>query len=127
MVAINQETVAVCLLDDDAAILRATSRLLDSCGWKVKAFTSPVAFLEHASIHCPDVAVIDIIMPGMNGLEVQTRLRSVSPATRVIVLTGKDDSSVRRLAMDRGASAFFLKGVDSHELIAGVRAAAACN
>ncbi|MGE5208106.1 MAG: response regulator, partial [Alphaproteobacteria bacterium] len=107
MVALNHETVAVCLLDDDVAILKAMSRLLDSCGWKVEAFTDPIAFLEHASIHCPDVAVIDIIMPDMNGLEVQRRLRTVSPATRVIVLTGKDDPSVRRMAMDRGASAFF--------------------
>src|SRR5437867_11005454 len=91
MVALNKETVAVYLLDDDPSILKATSRLLDSAGWKFEAFTDPIAFLDQAAKQCPDVAVIDIIMPEMNGLEVQTRLRRVSPSTRVIVLTAKDD------------------------------------
>jgi FixJ family two-component response regulator len=122
MVALNKETVY--LLDDDSSILKSTGRLLDSAGWKVEAFTDPIAFLEHAAIHCPDVAVIDVLMPAMNGLEVQTRLRSISPSTRVIVLTAKDDPSVRRTAMNSGASAFYLKGVESGEFLAGIKAAA---
>jgi FixJ family two-component response regulator len=122
MIALNQETVY--LLDDDASILKSTGRLLDSAGWKVEAFTDPMAFLERAATHCPDVAVIDILMSDMNGLEVQTRLRRVSPSTRVIVLTAKDDPSVRRMAMTAGASAFFIKGVESGEFLAGVKAAA---
>src|SRR6266404_3243812 len=121
MVALNKETVY--LLDDDSSILKSTGRLLDSAGWKVEAFTDPIAFLEYAAIHCPDVAVIDVLMPAMNGLEVQTRLRSISPSTRVIVLTAKDDPLVRRTAMKSGASAFFLKGVESGEFLAGVKAA----
>ena len=122
MIALNTETVY--LLDDDSSILKSTGRLLDSAGWKVEAFTDPIAFLEQAAMHFPDVAVIDILMPDMNGLEVQTRLRRVSPSTRVIVLTGKDDPSVRRMAMNAGASAFFIKGVQSGEFLAGVKAAA---
>ena len=124
MVALTKETSAVYLLDDDHSILKATRRLLDSVGWKVEAFSDPIAFLEHAAIHCPELAVIDIVMPDMNGLEVQTRLRSISPSTRVIVLTAKDDPSVRRMAMNAGASAFFIKGVESGEFLAGVKAAA---
>ena len=126
MVALTKETSAVYLLDDDPSILKATRRLLDSVGWKVEAFSDPIAFLEHAAIHCPELAVIDIVMPDMNGLEVQTRLRCVSPSTRVIVLTAKDDPSVRRMAMNAGASAFFIKGVESGEFLAGVKAAAEC-
>ena len=122
MVALDKETVY--LLDDDSSILKSTGRLLDSAGWNVKAFTDPIAFLNQAEKHCPDVAVIDIIMPEMNGLEVQTRLRRVSPSTRVIVLTAKDDPSVRQIAINRGASAFFIKGVDSYEFLAGLKAAA---
>ena len=121
MVALEKETVY--LLDDDSSVLKSTGRLLDSVGWKVKAFTNPVAFLEQAATHFPDVAVIDILMPEMNGLEVQTRLRRVSPSTRVIVLTAKEDPSVRQVAMNRGASAFFIKGLDSGEFLAGVKAA----
>jgi len=124
MVALDKETIAVCLLDDDPSVLRATSRLLDSVGWKVNAFTNPTKFLEHAATHCPDVAIIDILMPEMNGLEVQTRLRRVSPSTGVVMLTAKDDPSVRRMAMNAGASAFFIKGVESGEFLAGVKATA---
>lgn len=124
MVALNKETLAVCLLDDDCSVLKATSRLLDSVGWQVNAFTSPNTFLEHAATHRPDLAIIDILMPEMNGLEVQARLRRVSPSTRVIVLTARDDPSVRRMAINAGASAFFVKGVESDEFLAGVQATA---
>lgn len=125
MVVLNKETVY--LLDDDCSIVKSTGRLLDSAGWNVEVFTDPIAFLEQAAMHCPDVAVIDIIMPQMSGLEVQARLRCVSPSTRVIVLTGKDDPSVRTMAMNAGASAFFVKGVESAEFLAGVKSATDSN
>jgi len=124
MIALNKETAAVYLLDDDPSILTATRRLLDSVGWNVQAFSDPIAFLEHAAIHCPELAVIDIAMPDMNGLEVQTQLHRVSPSTRVIVLTAKEDPSVRRMAMNAGACAFFIKGVESGEFLAAIKAAA---
>ena len=124
MVALSKETVAVSLLDDDRSVLKATSRLLDSVGWQVNAFTNPVTFLEHAATHRPDLAIIDILMPEMSGLEVQARLRRISPSTRVIVLTARDDPSVRRMAINAGASAFFIKGAESDEFLAGVKATA---
>jgi FixJ family two-component response regulator len=124
MVALSKKGLAVYLLDDDSSVLKSTGRLLDSAGWKVEVFTDPMAFLEQAALHSPDIAVIDMLMPEMSGLEVQTRLRSVSPSTRVIVLTAKDDPSVRRIAMNAGASAFFIKGVESCEFLAGIKAAA---
>jgi two-component system response regulator FixJ len=124
MVAINREAAAVYLLDDDASILKATRRLLDSAGWNnVETFTDPSAFLERAAIDPPELAVIDMLMPDINGLEVQKRLRRVSPSTRVIVLTGNDDPSIRRIAMNAGASAFFIKGVESDDFLAGLKAA----
>ena len=125
MVAINKDAAAVYLLDDDASILKATRRLLDSAGWdNVETFTDPNAFLQRAAMDRPDLAVIDILMPDMDGLEVQTRLRRVSPSTRVIVLTGQDDPSIRRIAMNAGASAFFTKGGENDDFLAGVKAAA---
>jgi len=117
----NEETLAVWLLDDDPAVLKATSRLLDSAGWKVTAFIDPIAFLEEARLQRPKIAVIDIWMPDMNGLEVQERLRIVSPSTRVIILTSKDDLSVRATAMNAGAYAFFVKGAQNKDFLAGIR------
>jgi FixJ family two-component response regulator len=118
---------AVCLLDDDPSVLKATSRLLSSSGWKVKSFTDPVAFLRYAQTYCPRVAVIDIKMPVMDGLEVQTRLRDISPATQVIVLTGKDDPAIRSTAMQAGASGFFLKPFRDEEFLTGIQSAASDN
>jgi len=125
MVAINREATAVYLLDDDASILKATRRLLDSAGWNnVETFTDPNAFLQRAAMDPPDLAVIDMLMPEINGLEVQKRLRRLSPSTRVIVLTGNDDPSIRRTAMNAGACGFFVKGMETGDFLAGVEAAA---
>ena len=119
----SKQASVVCLLDDDPSVLKAACRLLDSAGWKVEPFNDPIAFLEYATIRHPRLAVIDIVMPAMNGLEVQTQLRSASPSTRVIILTSRDDPSVRSRAMKSGAAAFFLKSAGNEELLAGIASA----
>jgi len=113
----------VCLLDDDLSVLKATGRLLRAAGLEVKTFSDPNAFLQHAHQHKPRVAVIDIWMPVMNGLEVQTRIRSIAPETRVIVLTSKDDPSIQTKAMEGGAFAFFLKPVAGDDFLESIRTA----
>ncbi len=115
---------AICLLDDDPSALKGTSRLLLSAGWKAKSFHDPHSFLDYAETQRPNVAVLDVLMPVMNGLEVQRRLRQISPLTKVIILTSKDDPAVRCKAMEAGASAFFLKPVDSAEFLEAVRVTA---
>jgi two-component system, LuxR family, response regulator FixJ len=117
------ESTVICLLDDDPSALKATTWLLSSVGWQPKPFSDPMAFLRHAQVHSPLVAVIDVLMPRMNGLEVQRRLCKISPLTRVVFLTGKDDPAVRSKALAAGASAFFLKGEPDAEFLAGVQAA----
>jgi len=124
MIAPSKETPTVYLLDDDASVLKATRRLLDSVGWNVEAFTDPIAFLGRAAVDSPSVAVIDIRMPDMNGLDVQKHLQRVAPSTRIIVLTSKDDPAVRATAINAGAYAFFVKGVDNREFLARIEAAA---
>jgi FixJ family two-component response regulator len=119
----NGTAATVCLLDDDPSVLKATSRLLHSAGLGVETFSDPYPFLDFAQTHCPAVAVVDIIMPLMNGLEVQTRLRKVCPSTRVIILTSKDDPSVRSQALKEGAFAFFLKPVDDEKFLEEIQAA----
>ena len=120
----NTQVLTICLVDDDASVLKATSRLLASSGWKVESFLDPIAFLRYAEASKPRVAVLDVIMPIMNGLEVQTELQTISPSTRVIILTSKDDPAVRSKAMAAGATGFFLKPVDDDEFLAGIEAAA---
>ena len=122
----NSNCDVICLLDDDPSVLKAVTRLLSSAGWQVKQFSDPNEFLSYAKIRRPSVAVIDIWMPLMSGLEVQSRLREQSPSTRVIILTGKDDPLVRSTALNAGASAFFDKPFDDEELLTAIRLALAC-
>jgi two-component system response regulator HydG len=126
---LNNQNAApiVCLLDDDPSVVKATGRLLRSAGWEVETFIDPNSFLDQVPKLHPRVVVLDILMPVMNGLEVQTRLRSISPSTRVIVLTSVDDPLVRAQAMNAGASAFFLKPVNGQEFLAGIESAVGSN
>jgi FixJ family two-component response regulator len=121
----NTITDVICLLDDDPSVLKAVGRLLSSAGWCVKEFSDPEEFLLYAKIHRVPVAVIDVWMPLMNGLEVQSRLRELSPSTRVIIFTGKDDPRVRSTALNAGASAFLMKPFSDEELLTAVRLALA--
>jgi FixJ family two-component response regulator len=121
----NTITDVICLLDDDPSVLKAVGRLLSSAGWQAQQFSDPEKFLEYAKIHRAPVALIDVWMPLMNGLEVQSRLREISPSTRVIVFTGKDDPLVRCTALNAGASAFLTKPFDDEELLTAIRLALA--
>jgi len=114
----------VCLVDDDPAVIKSVGRLLTSDGFGVQTFSEPSNFLAYVAEHPVPLAILDVWMGEMSGLEVQARLRRVSPGTRVVMLTAKDDPSVRRMAMNAGASAFFIKGVESSEFLAGVKATA---
>jgi FixJ family two-component response regulator len=121
----GKQAVTVCLVDDDLSVLKATRRLLSFGGWKVESFSDPTAFLRYARTHRPEVVVLDIWMPVMDGLEVQRQLRTSCPSTRVIVLTSNDDPAVRSKAMDAGASAFILKTSGNDEFLAAIESAAA--
>jgi FixJ family two-component response regulator len=122
--SMSQQSVTVSLLDDDPSVLKAIGRLLRSAGWAVRTFEDPLAFLDHAAKQSLPVAVIDVCMPAMNGLAVQTHLRNLSPDTRVIFLTSRDDASVREKALAAGAFAFLHKPADDHELLTAIQAAA---
>ncbi len=117
------ECATVCLLDDDASGLKANTRLLDAAGWKVESFADPEAFLRYAEMQQPAVAVIDMWMPEMNGLDVQLKLKTLSPWTRVIVLTSKDDPIIRARAISAGVNTFFMKGMAAEQLLAAISSA----
>ena len=114
------------LVVDDSREMRdlMINYILRPNGYDPLVAENGLAGLELARQSAPDVIVADMKMPEMSGLEVQARLRRISPSTRVIVLTARDDPSVRRMAINAGASAFFVKGVESNEFLAGVKATA---
>ena len=105
------------LLDDDASMLRALGRLLNSAGFTVEKFSDPADFLSRIAEGECRVAVLDVWMPDMNGLEVQACLRRDSPRTRIIFITGRDDPLVRQTALDAGAFAFLAKPFEDEVLL----------
>jgi FixJ family two-component response regulator len=123
LILLNSNAFVVCLLDDDPSVLKGLGRLFSSADLHTEMFSDPEGFLRYAQTHRPVVALIDVHMPQMNGLEVQSQLRRISPSTRVIIFTGKEDPRVRSTALDGGASAFFTKPFDDEELLTAVRLA----
>jgi two-component system, LuxR family, response regulator FixJ len=121
----NSNAFVVCLLDDDTSVLKGLGRLFSSAGIHAETFSDPVKFLDYARIHRPAVALIDVFMPQMSGLEVQSRLRKISPSTRVIIITAKNDPLVRSAALNAGATAFLTKPFDDEEPLTSVRLALA--
>jgi FixJ family two-component response regulator len=114
---------AVCLLDDDSSVLRSVGRLLSSANLRAETFSDCNEFLDYVRMHRPIVALVDVCMPQMSGLEVQSRLGQISPSTRVIIFTGNDDPLVRSTALNAGASAFLTKPFCDEELLTAVRLA----
>src|SRR3977135_3999601 len=115
------ESNEVCLVDDDASVLQPMHCLLASEGLKVRTFNRAEDFLAHAGTHHVPVVVTDIWMDGVTGLEVLARLCAISPNTRVIVITAREDLAARATAMAIGPVAFFMKPFDDEKFIAAVR------
>jgi FixJ family two-component response regulator len=105
------------LLDDDVSMLKALGRLMTSADLIAEKFSDPLAFLARLKHARCRVAVLDVWMPVMNGLEVQASLRRDSPETRIIFMTGRDDPSVRQTALDGGAFAFLTKPFEDEVLV----------
>jgi len=113
------------LLADDHAILRAGLRMLleaqPDMTVVAEASDGEEALRRARETH-PDVAVIDLTMPGLSGVETLERLHRDLPDTRLLVLTMHDDPAYARVARTAGASAHVIKDSESSELLAAIRA-----
>jgi FixJ family two-component response regulator len=108
---------SICLLDDDLSMLKALDRLLKSEGFNVERFSDPAAFLTSIGKSPCRLAILDVWMPDMNGLEVQSVLRKEAPDTRIIFISGRDDPSVRETALSAGAFGFLSKPFDDEAFV----------
>jgi FixJ family two-component response regulator len=101
-------------------VLKAVGRLLTSAGCVVQAFSEAAPFLAYISMNRVDLVVLDIWMKQMTGLEVLARLCLLSPQTRIIIITGREDLAVKSIATQVGAVGFFLKPFDEERFLAAV-------
>ena len=124
-VVLGGVAATICVVDDDPSMLKALERLLLSAGLSARFFRGPLDFLNYATLNPVQVALIDIWLPGMSGLELQKQLRAISPGTRVIVVTADDEDSVRSVAMQNGATSFFAKPFEDDIFLDAIRQAMA--
>ena len=113
----------VCLVDDDASVRKSIGRLLDSAGFNAQSFGDPKEFLEHLEHNRVAVAVLDIWMETMTGMELLAHLCAKSPSTSVIFITAHQDNAAERTVMQAGAFAFFTKPLDDDKFLTAVRSA----
>jgi len=113
----------ICVLDDDFSVLNSLRELLDSDGLEARTFDNPSQFLAYAGEHPVKLAVLDVWLPEMNGIDVQERLREVSPETLVIMITAREEPAIRLAAMEAGAFGFLGKPFDDEVFLALVRRA----
>ena len=94
--------------------------MLTSAGWVVRTFSEAASFLAYISTNRVELVVLDIWMKQITGLEVLARLCSMSPQTRIIIMTGREDHAVKLIATQIGAVGFFLKPFDDEKFLAAV-------
>jgi two-component system, LuxR family, response regulator FixJ len=113
------------VVDDDDAVRRSLERLLDAAGFRVVSYDSSMAFLEAARRLSAGCVLLDIQMPGVDGLEVQARLNRLGVTLPVIVMTAHGDVARAVQAMKAGAVDFLEKPFDDETLLNGIEAALA--
>jgi two-component system, OmpR family, response regulator MprA len=112
----------VLLVDDDPPLLRMLQRTLAAEGFEVTAAPDGAAALVATERSAPDVIVLDVAMPGLDGLAVCRRLRAKGLATPILMLTARDAVSDRVAGLEAGADDYLIKPFASEELVARIRA-----
>ncbi len=110
----------VFIVDDDASVLKSLKRLLQSAGWHAETFQSAAEFLDLHDPAAHGCLILDMSMPGQDGLEVQRRLTAMGSSLPVVFLTGHGDVPTSVTAMRAGAINFLSKPVNDDALLASV-------
>ena len=119
----NLRDPKVLVVDDDASVRVGVQRLLRSAGFVVETFASAEDFLEAWPSDNWGCLIVDIQMPGLSGLELQTKLAALGSTVPIIFITAHDDPNARTQALNGGATGFLEKPFDDEELLTAIHAA----
>ncbi len=120
----NTQPIRVVLADDHAVVRKGIREFLEESG-DIRVVAEAADGAEAVALvaeHAPDVAVLDVQMPGLTGIEATRRIKAEFPAVRVLILTAYDDAPYIFALLQAGASGYVLKTADSGELVNAVRA-----
>jgi len=120
---VNAAIPIVRIVDDDASYLTAVARILRASGFAVKTFTSAAEFLAQPEFDIPGCVLVDLQMPGLNGLDLQEALAKDGHGLPVIFLSGHGDIPITVQAMRRGAEDFLTKRAPKEDLLDAVKRA----
>jgi FixJ family two-component response regulator len=112
-----QKTPVISIVDDDEAVRLALRSLVRSLGYVSNAFASAEEFLESSQLNETSCLISDIQMPGMNGIELQNRLKILDHSTPVIFVTAFPDERYRAHALEAGAIGFLEKPFEGCAMI----------
>ena len=112
----------ILLADDDPTIVDSLAPFLERAGFHVLSVSDGMLALDRAQSHRPDLIILDVLMPRMDGRETLRRLRKSNIWTPTILLTQVGEASERALALEEGADDYLNKPFDPHELLARIRA-----
>ena len=117
------EHIVVSIVDDDISVRRSTRRLLRSSGFRAEAFASAEEFLDSKSAAETACLILDLRMPGMNGLELQRRLAENGNPVPVIFLSARASEEDERSALRAGAVQFLRKPTSKEALLSAIHEA----
>lgn len=116
-----QASPIVFVVDDDISIRESLEALLRKSGWGVETFVSAPEFLARTPVTVPHCLILDIALPGLNGLDLQKRVAAERPEMPIIFITGQGDIPMTVQAMKAGAVEFLTKPFKSDVLLLSVR------
>jgi DNA-binding response OmpR family regulator len=115
------EAARILVVDDDPTVSEVVARYLRHDGYVVEMVADGRTALDHALADPPDLVVLDLMLPGLDGLEVARRIRAMAPVP-IIILTARGQESDRIVGLDLGADDYVAKPFSTKELVARVRA-----
>jgi FixJ family two-component response regulator len=110
------------VVDDDASVRRALSRLLKSAGFQVETFMSAQEFLDSGQTEGPGLLVLDVRLPGLSGLALQKVLSASVSRLPIIFITAFDNDQERAQGLSAGALAYLRKPFQEHQLLEAIEA-----
>jgi FixJ family two-component response regulator len=116
-------TPIVFVVDDDVSVRESLELLIRCEGWQPKTFASAQEFLDFPRIHIPNCLVLDVSLPGLNGLDLQSHVADKRTDMPIIFITGHGDVPMTVQAMKAGAAEFLTKPFKDDVLLTAIRAA----
>src|SRR5262245_11408272 len=113
----------IAIVDDDDSLRNSLDNLIRSVGFRAHGFASAEAFLSSNQVHATACLMLDVRMPGMNGLELQRQIVAANWQIPIIFITSHVDDEARARALDAGAVAFLYKPCREDDLLQAIDAA----